>query len=148
MPWGKGNPSFFFRCKVLIACIQTAGLGTGIRSSKTMQATVAVTKYNCNRDFTLKRRGSGILVICCIERFHFTCKTNTVPLPTSFLLERKPTLPAALFAPAVKPWSCTYEVTISCDGNVTHWCDVIIQPYDSGGNGKRSRWAMKCITLV
>lgn len=40
------EPKGFLRCKVLIASIQTAGLGTGIRNSKTMQATVAVTKYN------------------------------------------------------------------------------------------------------
>ena len=99
------EPKVFLRGKVLIASIPTAGLGTGIRSSKTMQATVAVTKYNrpATETSLLRKRGGGILLSCFIERFRFTCKTKTVPLPTSFFLERKPTLPAALFDPAVKP---------------------------------------------
>lgn len=99
------EPKVFLRCKVLIASSQTAGLGTGIRSSKTMQASVAVTKYNRSATETslLKKKGGGILFSCFTESFRFTCKTKTVPPPPSFLLEWKPTLPAALFDPAVKP---------------------------------------------
>lgn len=55
------EPKVFLRCKVLIASIHTASLGTRIRSSETTQAAVAVTKYNrpATEASPLRKRGVG-----------------------------------------------------------------------------------------